>query len=250
MRADMQAEGADKSDIEKRVTMSLRRMDEAPLVIAVDCPSGVDCDSGEAADETIPADLTVTMAAVKQGFLKLPAFELIGELEVVDIGLPDDLASFKDVHTEVAEEDSVGALLPERPLESHKGTFGTALIAAGSVNYTGAVLLAGEAAYRAGDMTLADKVTGALKKDLADQLAYYAYLGDMSVNELYQAIQDIMSNKADNLSNRQKALFIDMRQAYALQEYLKNMESIYKGGAAPALEIPGTINNKAADSGK
>jgi len=40
-------------------------MDEIPLVVAVDCPSGVDCDSGEAADETIPADVTVTMAAVK-----------------------------------------------------------------------------------------------------------------------------------------------------------------------------------------
>ena len=98
-----------------------------------------------------------------------------------------------------------------------------------------------EAAFRAGDMALADKVAGALKKDLADQLAYYAYLGDMSVNELYQAIQDIMSNKADNLSNRQKNLFIDMRQAYALQEYLKNMESIYKGSAAPALEFPALL---------
>ena len=35
MRADMQAEGADKSDIDKRVTLSLRRMDEAPLVIVL-----------------------------------------------------------------------------------------------------------------------------------------------------------------------------------------------------------------------
>jgi hypothetical protein len=107
-----------------------------------------------------------------------------------------------------------------------------------------------EAAFRAGDMVLADKVTGALKKDLADQLAYYAYLGDMSVNELYQAIQDIMSNKADNLSNRQKSLFIDMRQAYALQEYLKNMESIYKGSTTPTLEMPGTIKNAADTSTK
>jgi len=35
MRADMQAEGADKSDIEKRAALSLRRMDEAPLVIVL-----------------------------------------------------------------------------------------------------------------------------------------------------------------------------------------------------------------------
>ncbi len=123
---------------------------EAPLIVAVDCPSGVDCDSGETADETLPADLTVTMAAVKQGLLKIPAFEFIGELKVVDIGLPSDLPSLRDLQTEVADEDSVSALLPERALDSHKGTFGTALIAAGSVNYTGAALLAGEAAYRSG----------------------------------------------------------------------------------------------------
>jgi coenzyme F420-0:L-glutamate ligase/coenzyme F420-1:gamma-L-glutamate ligase len=35
MRADMQAEGAETSDIEKRVTMSLRRMDEAPVIIVL-----------------------------------------------------------------------------------------------------------------------------------------------------------------------------------------------------------------------
>src|SRR5687767_1062235 len=135
----------------------LDSLEQAPLVIAVDCPSGVDCDTGETAEQTIPADLTVTMAAVKQGLLKLPAFEYVGELQVVDIGLPDDLSSLKDLNVEVAEEEIVSALLPERPLASHKGTFGTALIAAGSTNYTGAVLLAGEAANRigAGLVTLA-----------------------------------------------------------------------------------------------
>ncbi len=140
----------DAAELLVEVNDILDSLDEAPLVIAVDCPSGVDSDSGEVADETIPADITITMAAVKRGLVTLPAFEFVGELEVVDIGLPDELASLKNVNTEVAEEDLVAALMPERPLESHKGTFGTALIAAGSVNYTGAALLAGEAAYRSG----------------------------------------------------------------------------------------------------
>ncbi len=140
----------DVAEILSEVNDLLDGLDEAPLVVAVDCPSGMDCDSGEVADETIGADLTITMAAVKQGLLKLPAFEYVGDLEVVDIGLPDDLPSLNDLHVDVAEEGSVSAMLPERPLESHKGTFGTALIAAGSVNYTGAAVLAGEAAYRVG----------------------------------------------------------------------------------------------------
>ncbi|MGZ9235457.1 MAG: NAD(P)H-hydrate dehydratase [Anaerolineales bacterium] len=140
----------DVAELLSEVNDVLDGLDESPFIIAVDCPSGVDCDTGEVADESIAADLTVTMAAVKQGMLKLPAFEYVGDLKAVDIGLPDDLPSFKELQTEVADEETVAALLPERPLTAHKGTFGTALIAAGSVNYTGAVVLAGEAAYRVG----------------------------------------------------------------------------------------------------
>ncbi|HEX9333068.1 MAG TPA: NAD(P)H-hydrate dehydratase [Anaerolineales bacterium] len=140
----------DVAELLTEVNDVLDGLDESPLIIAVDCPSGTDCDTGEIADEAIAADLTVTMAAVKQGMLKLPAFEYVNDLKVVDIGLPDDLPSLKDLKVEVADEESISALLPERPLDSHKGTFGTVLIAAGSINYTGAVILAGEAAYRVG----------------------------------------------------------------------------------------------------
>ena len=145
-------------------------MDNPPYIIAVDCPSGIDCDSGEAALECLPADLTVTMAAVKRGLLKLPAFEFVGDLALVDIGLPDDLASFYDLKTEVADHELVSGLLPERELDSHKGTFGTALIAAGSINYTGAALLAGMAAYRSGAGLVTMAVPGPLHVVLAGQL--------------------------------------------------------------------------------
>lgn len=143
--------------------------DVSPFVIAVDCPSGVDCETGEAADECIPADLTVTMAAVKQGLLKLPAFEYAGEMFVVDIGLPDDLPSLEKIKTEVADEVLVSGLLPERRLDAHKGTFGTALIAAGSSSYTGAALLAGKAAYRVGVGLVTMAVPSMLHTVLAGQ---------------------------------------------------------------------------------
>ena len=144
-------------------------LDKPPYVIAVDCPSGIDCASGEAADECIPADITVTMAAVKQGLLKLPAFEYVGDLQVVDIGLPDDLKALVKVKTEVADDVLVSGLLPERPLEAHKGTFGTALIAAGSANYTGAALLSGKAAYRVGAGLVTMAIPAMLHSTLAGQ---------------------------------------------------------------------------------
>ena len=161
----------DVADLLTATNNVLDVMDEPPYVIAVDCPSGVDCETGEAADECIPADMTVTMAAVKGGLLKLPAFDLLGNLVTVGIGLPDDLPALEAVKTEVADEMLVSGLLPERPLEAHKGTFGTALIAAGSADYTGAALLAGKAAYRVGAGLVTMAVPAMLHGALAGQFS-------------------------------------------------------------------------------
>jgi NAD(P)H-hydrate epimerase len=128
----------------------LNDLTKKPYIIAVDCPSGVDCDTGQAAAEALSAELTVTMAAVKQGLLKFPAYNLIGELRCVGIGLPQGLEAYEKVHREVVDYKWVQGLLPGRPLDAHKSTFGVAMILAGSLNYSGAVLLAGEAAFRSG----------------------------------------------------------------------------------------------------
>lgn len=122
-------------------------------VVAVDCPSGVDCDSGEAAAECLPAELTISMAAAKQGLLKFPAYNLVGELRFVGIGLGEDRPyphAWGAIQRFVVDQSWVRDKMPRRPLDAYKGTFGTALVVAGSLNYTGAALMAGQAAYRAG----------------------------------------------------------------------------------------------------
>lgn len=138
----------------------IEAMPDKPWVVAVDCPSGVDCDSGEAAPATLPADLTVTMAAIKQGLLKNPAHQLAGEIRVVGIGLEErdhELPTWRTLQRSVPDAAMIRGMLPDRPEDAHKGTFGTVLVVAGSQNYTGALLLSGEAAYRigAGLVTLA-----------------------------------------------------------------------------------------------
>lgn len=132
------------------VQQVLDRIDKKPIIIAVDCPSGIDCDSGEAAQSCLKADLTVTMAAVKQGLLRFPAYDYIGDLRCVGIGLPEEFPEMNTIKREVIESDWVKQILPKRPLSAHKGVFGTALIIGGSVNYPGAAILAGESAYRSG----------------------------------------------------------------------------------------------------
>ena len=149
IRLPLKREVAEVLDFTRRV---LREKEEAH-VVAVDCPSGVDCDAGEAASECIPAEITVTMAAIKRGLLMFPAAELVGEIRVVGIGLGEVDAypqAWESLKRFVPDKDWVRQALPERPLDAHKGTFGTALVVAGSINYTGASLLAGEAAYRIG----------------------------------------------------------------------------------------------------
>ncbi len=138
-----------------------------PYVVAVDCPSGVDCDSGETAPEVVPASLTVSIAAVKQGLVEFPAFEMVGELRIVDIGLTKKIKAWSALKRDVADEELVEEILPARPPDAHKGTFGTLLIAAGSVNYTGAALLAGRAAYRIGAGLVQMAVPGQVQAALA-----------------------------------------------------------------------------------
>jgi NAD(P)H-hydrate epimerase len=119
-----------------------------PYIVAVDVPSGLDCDTGAVDPSTLSADLTVTFAAAKHGQFRFPGAEVIGELVVADIGIAPELGN--GIQTKVATVASISKILPERPLSAHKGTFGKAMIVAGSINYTGAPYLAAAAAARVG----------------------------------------------------------------------------------------------------
>ena len=139
-------------------------------IVAIDCPSGVDCDSGETAAAVLPAELTICMDAIKIGLLRFPANNFVGRLEVVDLGLPENLAGLQSVKNFVVSAQEVEKVLPPRPKTAHKGTFGTAMVVAGSVNFTGAAALAGEAAYRIGAGLVRMAVPGPLHPVLSGLL--------------------------------------------------------------------------------
>jgi NAD(P)H-hydrate epimerase len=167
------------ADVLAKTGVLLSAMPKPAWVVAVDCPSGVDCDSGQVAPECLAADLTVTMAAVKKGLLEFPANDLIGELRVVTIGITDDdenLSSWRAIRRNVADLPMVRRSLPERPRFAHKGTFGTLMVAAGSVNYTGAALLAGKAAYRVGTGLVTLAVPDSLHSALAGKFLEATWL--------------------------------------------------------------------------
>lgn len=132
------------------VNAALQTCEHSVSVAAVDCPSGLECDSGCIAEEALQADWTVTFAAAKFGHFIGGGPAVCGRLMVVPIGLPDDLKEMEDVSVDMMEAADAARLMPARPRDSHKGTFGTVCIIAGSLNYPGAPVLAASGAYRAG----------------------------------------------------------------------------------------------------
>ena len=60
-------------------------------VLSVDVPSGLDCDTGESLGIAVRATRTVTFAGTKPGFQVASAKPFVGEIGVVDIGVPIDL---------------------------------------------------------------------------------------------------------------------------------------------------------------
>jgi len=176
-----------KGDLQKLLTQAAKALERQPgqggaltmpivsgaavgdrtAIVAVDCPTGLDCDTGELDSRAIPADVTVTFAAAKRGQLRFPGAGATGSLVVVDIGVPQKLPEWTQVSLELADPAEVRAVLPPRPGDGHKGTFGRLVVVAGSVNYTGAAYLAGLAAYRVG----AGLVTMAVPRPIYPTLA-------------------------------------------------------------------------------
>lgn len=137
-------------------------------VVAVDVPSGVNATSGKADKHSITADLTVTFAYPKKGFLKYPAIKNIGKLVVADIGMPlwkprrlrravrqahrTERSRGAQSSRSVAgfQSSNVEFFLPKRLAWTHKGNYGRVLVIAGSRNMSGAAYLTSRAALRAG----------------------------------------------------------------------------------------------------
>ncbi|GIW10169.1 MAG: bifunctional NAD(P)H-hydrate repair enzyme Nnr [Dehalococcoidia bacterium] len=117
-------------------------------LVAVDLPSGLQSESGAVDPLTPRADLTLTLGAPKVGCYLPPGQRYVGELRVADIGIPRE--AFAGVRRQALTAEHAAALLPERPVDGHKGTFGKVLVVGGSERYLGAPLLTAAAVLRVG----------------------------------------------------------------------------------------------------
>jgi len=119
-------------------------------VLSIDIPSGIDADRGSVYSSSPKAAATVTMAQVKRGLVMNEGKENSGKLFVVEIGMPSDLAALKNVQTFIINCKDVQTLLPRRKPETYKHAVGKIFGLVGSIGLTGAGIMVGKAAMRAG----------------------------------------------------------------------------------------------------
>lgn len=136
--------------LEGEFAEAVRRMNRSgAFVCSIDMPSGIHTDSGEIMGEAVRADLTVTFAFEKLGQKLYPGRRYVGEIVCREIGITPE--SFSGQGPKVYTLAGEAALaMPERDGGGNKGTFGKALVIAGSINMSGACELCAKSVCRMG----------------------------------------------------------------------------------------------------
>ena len=128
----------------------VERASARAFIMSVDIPSGLMADSSEISGPVIKANLTVTFSALKPAHVLTPAADCAGKIVLAPIGSPNALLDNPAYLWNLTDKDQVCRVLPSRPRDAHKGSFGHIYVAAGSAGKSGAAFMAALAALRAG----------------------------------------------------------------------------------------------------
>jgi NAD(P)H-hydrate epimerase len=118
------------------------------FILSIDIPSGINGDDGQFQKICVIADATATMCLPKRGNYLYPGRAFCGDLYTIDIGVPYELINYD--FPQITEYDDILSLIPYRPPDGNKGTFGQVLIVAGARGFSGAAAMAAQAALKVG----------------------------------------------------------------------------------------------------
>lgn len=117
---------------------------------AVDIPSGLSATTGCILGCAFKADYTVTFQLKKIGLELSQGRAMAGRVIVPDIGISTDSICEDQEIVRTAGKDIYRKMLPDRPEDSNKGTYGRLLVIAGSKGMAGVAYLNAHAAYMTG----------------------------------------------------------------------------------------------------
>jgi ADP-dependent NAD(P)H-hydrate dehydratase / NAD(P)H-hydrate epimerase len=136
------------SGIHKKVIEIINQTEKT--VVSIDIPSGIDSDSGQFIGAKVNASVTIALALYKRSHWLFPSADAMGKLDLVDIGIPEKALNSVPIDINLLEVEDIQTQFQDRKVNSHKGTFGHALIVAGSLGKNGAGGLAALASLRSG----------------------------------------------------------------------------------------------------
>ncbi|MFH2058978.1 MAG: NAD(P)H-hydrate dehydratase [Pseudomonadota bacterium] len=139
-------------------------------VFAVDIPSGLHSDTGRPLGVAVKADATATFAFAKAGHILHPGNVYTGDLKIIDIGIPEFIATEKQINLSLMEKTHIADLFKPRSFTSHKGSYGHLLVIAGSPGKTGAAALCANAAMRSGTGLVTLGIAKSLNKVMEPQV--------------------------------------------------------------------------------
>lgn len=119
-------------------------------IVAIDLPSGLFADKSSRGNTVIKARHTLTFQCYKPALLVAENEEYIGEVIVLHIGLHPGFLGQHPPAYYVINYALVSGIYKPRKRFSHKGTFGHALLVAGSEGKMGAAVLAARGCLRSG----------------------------------------------------------------------------------------------------
>jgi len=121
-------------------------------VISIDIPSGLfgENNSGNDLSAIIKASHTLTFQFPKLSFLFSENAQFVGDWTVLPIGLHPEAINQTESNFHFLTKEFISAKIKKRGKFSHKGTYGHALLIAGSYGKMGASVLASRACLRSG----------------------------------------------------------------------------------------------------
>jgi len=170
-------------------------------VLAVDMPSGLNSDTGQPCGTCICATATATFAFAKTGHMLYPGAGYIGNLKIVDIGIPPHIAAAVGPSHFLITAQLIRSHLMPRPADAHKGTTGHLLVVAGSTGKTGAAAMTSMSALRTGaglvTLGVAESLNAALEGRMLEAMTVPLPESDSGIlgESAFNAIQKELSGK-------------------------------------------------------
>jgi NAD(P)H-hydrate epimerase len=137
-----------QGDIEGCYQIIIQKISKFPHIISIDIPSGIYGDSGMSSRDFIQSQYTLTMGYPKWGHYFNTGLQSTGDLFIMDIGFKP--LKNTESHIKLIELEDVFSCAPAHAKDIHKYNRGKIISVAGSSGYTGACILAVDAALTVG----------------------------------------------------------------------------------------------------